>query len=107
MDPELLEKAILDRFERTGKYPKAIIPVALYGMPYRIDRIMAVADKYGIPVVEDAAEGFGSKFDGQVLGTFGRYGVLRLASPSSLATRQCSSKLGRCSRCSFGSTATR
>ena len=52
------------------------MPVALYGMPYRIDRIMAVADKYGIPVVEDAAEGFGSRFDGRVLGTFGKYGVL-------------------------------
>lgn len=76
MDPELLEKAILDRKAKTGKYPKAIIPVALYGMPYRIDRIMAVAGKYGIPVIEDAAEGFGSKYDGQVLGTFGRYGVL-------------------------------
>ena len=76
MDPELLEKAILDRKSKTGKYPKAIIPVALYGMPYRIDRIMAVADKYGIPVIEDAAEGFGSRYDGQVLGTFGRYGVL-------------------------------
>lgn len=76
MDPELLEKAILDRKAKTGKYPKAIIPVALYGMPYRIDRIMAVADKYGIPVIEDAAEGFGSKYDGRVLGTFGRYGVL-------------------------------
>ena len=76
MDPELLEKAILDRKAKTGKYPKAIIPVALYGMPYRIDRIMAVADKYGILVIEDAAEGFGSKYDGQMLGTFGRYGVL-------------------------------
>ncbi len=76
MDPELLEKAIVDRFQKTGRYPKAIVPVALYGMPYRIDRIMAIADKYGIPVVEDAAEGFGSKFDGQVLGTFGKYGVL-------------------------------
>ena len=76
MDPELLEKAIIDRKENTGKYPKAIVPVALYGMPYRIDEIMAIADKYGIPVVEDAAEGFGSKFNGQVLGTFGKYGVL-------------------------------
>ena len=76
MDPELLEKAIIDRKEKTGKYPKAIVPVALYGMPYRIDRIMAIADKYGIPVVEDAAEGLGSRFDGQVLGTFGRFGVL-------------------------------
>ena len=76
MDPELLEKAIIDRKEKTGKYPKAIVPVALYGMPYKIDQIMAIADKYGIPVVEDAAEGFGSKFNGQVLGTFGEYGVL-------------------------------
>ena len=76
MDPELLEKAILDRKEKTGKYPKAIVPVALYGMPYPIDRIMAIADKYGIPVVEDAAEGMGSRFNGQVLGTFGKFGVL-------------------------------
>ena len=76
MDPELLEKAILDRKEKTGKYPKAIVPVALYGMPYDCERIMAVADKYGIPVIEDAAEGMGSRFDGQVLGTFGRFGVL-------------------------------
>ena len=76
MDPDLLEKAILDRKEKTGKYPKAIVPVALYGMPYNCDRIMAIANKYGIPVVEDAAEGFGSRYKGQVLGTFGRYGVL-------------------------------
>ena len=76
MDPELLEKAIIDRKEKTGKYPKAIIPVALYGMPYDCEKIMAIADKYGIPVIEDAAEGFGSKFDGRVLGTFGRFGVL-------------------------------
>ena len=76
MDPELLEKAIIDRKEKTGKYPKAIVPVALYGMPYKIDQIMSIANKYGIPVVEDAAEGFGSKFNGQVLGTFGKYGVL-------------------------------
>ena len=76
MDSELLEKAIIDRKEKTGKYPKAIVPVALYGMPYKIDQIMAIANKYGIPVVEDAAEGFGSKFNGQVLGTFGKYGVL-------------------------------
>lgn len=76
MDPVLLEKAILDRKEKTGKYPKAIVPVALYGMPYDCEKIMAIADKYGIPVVEDAAEGMGSRFDGQVLGTFGKYGVL-------------------------------
>ena len=72
----LLEKAILDRKEKTGKYPKAIVPVALYGMPYHIDKILAIAEKYGIPVVEDAAEGMGSRFNGQVLGTFGKYGVL-------------------------------
>lgn len=76
MDPVLLEKAIVDRKEKTGKYPKAIVPVALYGMPYDCERIMAIADKYGIPVVEDAAEGMGSRFNGQVLGTFGRFGVL-------------------------------
>ena len=76
MDPALLEKAIEDRIAKTGKKPKAIVPVALYGMPYRIDEIMAIANKYEIPVVEDAAEGFGSRFDGRVLGTFGRYGVL-------------------------------
>ena len=76
MDPELLEEAIKDRVARTGRMPKAIVPVALYGMPYRIDRIMEIADRYGIPVVEDAAEGFGSRYGGQVLGTFGKYGVL-------------------------------
>ena len=76
MDPELLEEAIKDRIAKSGKKPKAIVPVALYGMPYRINRIMEIANKYDIPVVEDAAEGFGSKFHGQVLGTFGKYGVL-------------------------------
>ena len=76
MDPELLEWAILDRKVKTGNYPKAIILVALYGMPYQIDKIMEIADRYGIPIVEDAAEGMGSRFNGQVLGTFGKYGVL-------------------------------
>ena len=76
MDPDLLEIAIKDRIEKKGRAPKAIIVVALYGMPYRIDRIMEIADKYGIPVIEDAAEGFGSEFNGRKLGTFGRYGVL-------------------------------
>jgi len=76
IDPELLEEAIKDRKAKTGKYPKAIVPVALYGMPYKADRIMEIANKYGIPVVEDAAEGFGSKYKGQTLGTFGKYGVL-------------------------------
>ena len=76
MDPELLERAIVERNEKTGKYPKAIIPVALYGMPYDCEKIMNIANKYGIPVIEDAAEGMGSRFNGQVLGTFGRFGVL-------------------------------
>ena len=76
MDPELLEEAIKDRIAKTGKKPKAIIPVALYGMPYKIDRIMEIANRYEIPVIEDGAEGFGSMFKGQSLGTFGEYGVL-------------------------------
>ena len=76
IDPDLMEVAIKDRIAKTGKKPKAIVPVALYGMPYKADRIMEIANKYDIPVVEDAAEGFGSKYNGQVLGTFGKYGVL-------------------------------
>ena len=76
IDPELLEEAIKDRIAKTGKKPAAIVPVALYGMPYKADRIMEIANKYGIPVVEDAAEGFGSRYKGQMLGTFGKYGVL-------------------------------
>ena len=76
MDPVLLEEAIKDRIAQTGRKPKAIVPVALYGMPYDCERIMAIATKYDIPVIEDAAEGMGSRFDGQVLGTFGRFGVL-------------------------------
>lgn len=76
IDPDLLEKAIKDRIAQTGKKPKAIVPVALYGMPYDCTRIMEIANYYDIPVVEDAAEGFGSKFDGRVLGTFGKFGVL-------------------------------
>ena len=76
MDPDLLEEAIKDRIAKTGRKPKAIVPVTLYGMPYQIDRILEIANRYDIPIVEDAAEGFGSRFDGQVLGTFGRYGVL-------------------------------
>ena len=76
MDPDLLEEAIKDRITKTGKKPKAIMPVALYGMPYEIERIMEIGKRYGIPVIEDAAEGFGSRYKGQVLGTFGDYGIL-------------------------------
>ena len=65
-----------DRIAKTGKKPKAIVPVYLYGMPAKIEEIMAIADRYDIPVIEDAAEGLGSRYDGQVCGTFGRYGVL-------------------------------
>lgn len=76
MDPLLLEEAIKDRIEKTGMKPAAIVPVYLYGMPAKIDEIMAIANKYKIPVVEDAAEGMGSKYKGRVCGTFGEYGVL-------------------------------
>lgn len=76
MDPKVLETAIKERKRITGKYPKAIIPVYLYGMPAKIDEIMAVAAKYGIPVVEDSAEALGSDYKGKKCGTFGEYGVL-------------------------------
>ena len=76
MDPDLLEEAIADRLRTTGRMPKAIIPVHLYGMPARMDRIMAIADRYGIPVVEDAAEALGSEFAGRKCGTMGRFGIL-------------------------------
>ena len=76
MDPVLLEEAIKDRIAKTGKKPKAILPVHLYGMPARIDEICAIAAKYDIPVLEDAAEALGSEFKGQKCGTFGTFGVL-------------------------------
>ena len=76
MDPDLLEEAIKDRISKTGRAPKAIVPVSLYGMPYKVDRILEIADKYGISVVEDSAEALGSRFDGKALGTFGLFGVL-------------------------------
>ena len=76
MDPELLDKAIADRLKKTGKKPKAIVVVYLYGMPAKIDEILKVSKKYDIPLIEDAAEGFGSKYKGQVCGTFGKFGVL-------------------------------
>ncbi len=76
MDPLLLEEAINDRIVKTGKKPKAIIPAYLYGMPAKIDEIMEIANRYEIPVVEDAAEGFGSKYKGKTCGTFGEYGIM-------------------------------
>ncbi|RIJ42765.1 DegT/DnrJ/EryC1/StrS family aminotransferase [Pontibacter oryzae] len=75
MSPEHLEAAIQDRLA-LGKKPKAIIVVHLYGMPAQMDRIMAIADKYEIPVVEDAAEALGSSYKGQKLGTFGAMSIL-------------------------------
>ena len=76
MDPDLLDRAIADRIAATGRKPKAIVCVGLYGMPPQMDRIAAVAESYGIPLVEDAAEAFGSEYAGRKCGTFGRFGVL-------------------------------
>ena len=76
MDPGLLETAIKDRMAKTGRKPKAIVVVYLYGMPAKIKEIMDIARRYDIPVLEDAAEAFGSRYKGQVVGTFGNYGVL-------------------------------
>ena len=76
MSPVLLEKAIEDRITETGKKPKAIIPVHLYGMPAKMDEICAIAEKYDIPVLEDAAEALGSEFNGRKCGTFGKFGAL-------------------------------
>lgn len=76
MSPELLEDAIKDRIEKTGKKPKAIIVVYLYGMPAKIKEILEIANRYNIPLVEDAAEGLGSRYNGRAVGTFGEYGVM-------------------------------
>jgi dTDP-4-amino-4,6-dideoxygalactose transaminase len=75
MNPDLLEEAITDRLKKTGKKPKAIILVHLYGMPAQIDRLMAIASKYEIPVIEDAAEALGSTWQGRWLGSFGDLGI--------------------------------
>lgn len=75
MAPELLEKAIIDRLVK-GKKPKAIIIVHLYGMPAEIVDLINIANKYEIPVIEDAAEALGSKYDGKACGTFGDIGIL-------------------------------
>ena len=76
MDPVLLEKAILDRKTKTGKLPKAIVPVHLYGMPAKMDEICAVAEKYGVPVLEDAAEALGAEYKGRKCGTFGDFAAI-------------------------------
>ena len=76
MDPQLLEEAIKDRIAKTGKKPKAIVTVSIYGMPYKMEEIAEIANRYEIPIIEDAADSFGSKYKEQVLGTFGKYGIL-------------------------------
>jgi dTDP-4-amino-4,6-dideoxygalactose transaminase len=76
MDPELLKTAIKDRIVKTGKKPKAIILVHLYGMPAKLDEILAISREYEIPVIEDAAEALGSTYKGQKCGTFGDFGIL-------------------------------
>ena len=76
MSPRFLREAIEDRIAQTGKKPKAIIPVHLYGMPARMDAILAIADEYGIPVLEDAAEALGSEYKGRKCGTFGEFACL-------------------------------
>ena len=76
MDPVLLEEAIKDRLEKTGRLPKAIIPVHLYGMPGKLDEILEVAGRYNIPVLEDSAEALGSEYKGRKCGTFGVYAAL-------------------------------
>jgi len=76
ISPKLLEEAINDRIAKTGKTPKAIMPVHLYGMPAKMDEIMVIANKYGIPVLEDAAEALGSKYKGKFCGTFGHFACL-------------------------------
>lgn len=76
MCPKALEEAIIDRKKVTGKYPKAIIPVHLYGMPAKMKEIIEIANKYNIPILEDAAEALGSSYCGKMCGTFGNYGAL-------------------------------
>ncbi len=76
MDPELLREAIEERIRVTGRKPKAIIPVHLYGMPAKMDEIMAVAKEFEIPVLEDAAEALGAEYKGQKCGTFGAFACL-------------------------------
>jgi len=75
MAPEIMEEAIKDRIAK-GKKPKAIIPVHLYGMPAKMNAIMSIAEKYEVPVIEDAAEAFGSSINGKKCGTFGAMAVL-------------------------------
>jgi len=76
IDPNMLEDAIKDRIKKTGKKPKAVVPIYMYGMPPYIDEMRDIVNLYEIPVLEDSAEALGSKYKGQMAGTFGTYGVL-------------------------------
>ena len=76
IDPLLLDEAIKKRTETTGRKPNAVIAVHLYGMPAQLDRILEVTKRHKIPLIEDAAEGFGTRYDGKQAGTFGDFGVL-------------------------------
>ena len=76
MSPEWLEKALVYRLKETGKLPKAIIPVHLYGMPAKMDEIMRIAALFDVPVLEDAAEALGSEYQGRKCGTFGKFAAL-------------------------------
>lgn len=76
LSPELLEQAIRDRIRITGRKPRAIVAVHMYGMPAMMNDIMSVAQRYEIPVLEDAAEAMGSRYDGRMCGTIGDFGVM-------------------------------
>lgn len=75
LSPFFLEEAIKDRISK-GKKPKAVIAVSLYGMPFQVEEVLSICQKYNIPLIEDAAEALGSTYKGKACGTFGKFGVL-------------------------------
>ena len=88
MDPELLEEAIRNRIAEKGKAPKAIIVGAVCGMPYQVDKIMEIAERYKIPVIEDTANALGSLWKGQKLGTFGEFGIYSFSGSNIITTSE-------------------
>jgi len=110
MCPELLESAILDRINK-GKTPKAILLVHLYGMPAKMDEIIKVSAKHGIPIIEDAAEALGSKYQSKSMGTFGELGVYSFNGNKIITTSGggglVSSKPDYCTRATFLATQAR